>query len=486
MAALPHAEISGPSDLYVTGIECDSRRVSDGDLFVAIRGGEEQDRHQFVGDALSRGAIAAVVEENVDMAGNVTRISVRNSREALAALSARFYGNPADELRMVGVTGTNGKTTTAMLIQSILQGSGIPCGYLGTLGSLAGTTMEPMANTTPEASELHRQLRAMVSSGREAVALEVSSHALALGRVSGIEFSAAVFTNLTRDHLDFHGCEAAYLKAKEKLFHQLKDGSEPRAVINLDDRAGSALSGRLKASVVTFGRHQNADVRLTGEVRRGAKTVLSLATPAGDFDIATVLTGNFNCSNVMAAVGCGLALGIGPNDINRALAEFEGLPGRFERVDEGQQFDVIVDYAHTPAGLETILHTARELTEKRLICLFGCGGDRDTGKRPLMGRIAGELSDLVILTSDNPRSESPESIIEQIHAGMSDPERATVITDRREAIASAIASAHAGDVVVLAGKGDEDYQIFADEVVDFDDREVARECLTPGRRSEAG
>ena len=477
LEVLPDARISGEVGIEIRNIACDSRSVGTGSLFVAIRGGEERDRHEFVADAVARGAAAVIVEKPAVRTGSATVVEVGDSRQALAKLAARFYGEPSRQLCTVGVTGTNGKTTTTMLIRAILDRSGRSCGYLGTLGSLISDTMKPLANTTPEASDLHRELRAMVDAGRAAVALEVSSHALALGRVDGIRFDAAVFTNLTRDHLDFHGSEEAYFEAKKKLFDLLKPDSSPRAAVNLDDPWGQRLSRCLNGSALTFGSGKDADVRLMSAAGRRGRTSLSLLTPHGKIDLDTRLTGSFNCSNAMAAVACALALGVDADTIAGALARFEGVPGRFERIDEGQPFEVIVDFAHTPAGLETVLNTARELATGRLICLFGCGGDRDQGKRPQMGKIAGELADEVFLTSDNPRSEPPGRIIGDIAAGMSSPQKAHLLPDRKEAIGLALQAAGGGDVVVLAGKGSETRQVFADHAIDFDDRHVAREWL---------
>lgn len=477
LKVLPDARVTGEVGIEIGSIACDSRSVSPGGLFVAISGGEEMDRHEFVEDAVARGAAAVIVENPAVRTGSVTVVEVGDCRQALARLAARFYGEPSNQLCTVGVTGTNGKTTTAMLIRAIIERSGRSCGYLGTLGSLTAGNMKPMANTTPEASELHRELRAMVDAGRTAVALEVSSHALSLGRVDGIRFDAAVFTNLTRDHLDFHGSEEAYFEAKKKLFDRLKPHSSPRAAVNLDDICGQRLSKSLNGSALTFGKGEDADVRLLSAAGRRGRTSLSLLTPLGKIEVHTRLTGSFNCSNTMAAVACALALDVDADTIASALAGFEGVPGRFERIDEGQPFEVIVDYAHTPAGLKTVLDTARELTDGKLICLFGCGGDRDQGKRPQMGRIAGELADEVFLTSDNPRSEPPERIIDDIAAGMRGPERAQLLPDRREAIGSALQTAGNGDVVLLAGKGNETRQVFSDHEIDFDDRHVAREWL---------
>jgi UDP-N-acetylmuramyl-tripeptide synthetase len=476
-------EVGETENPEVSSIECDSRRVTDGSVFVAIRGGQERDRHQFVADAVARGAAAVVVEENDVPSGGAARIRVRNCRLALAELGAWVNGYPAAHLCTVGVTGTNGKTTTALLVRRILEAARISCGYVGTLGAQVGDDMEDLANTTPEASELHDLLRRMVDGGRDAVVLEVSSHALALERVAGIEFDAVIFTNLTRDHLDFHGSEAAYWEAKARVFERLHCCGTARAVVNLDDPVSSLLLERAAGRSITFGRHMEADVRLLEAIDTDSGTDIRLHTGSGDFEVSTRLTGEFNCSNVMAAVACAFGLGIGRKAVCLGLASLDNVPGRLEAVDEGQGFHVLVDYAHTPAGLETVLLAARKVTRERLICLFGCGGDRDVGKRPLMGRIASKLADVVMLTSDNPRSESPKNIIADITAGMKCRDALSHV-DRREAIFRVIELARAGDTVVIAGKGDESHQVFADRAVRFDDREVAREALH-GRLSRA-
>lgn len=477
LETLPVASVTGSIDVPVQAIECDSRRVVPGGMFVAIRGGQERDRHEFVPDALDRGATVVVVEDEMAR-GDATMVRVADCRAAVARLAARYHNRPADELLMVGVTGTNGKTTTALLIRTILESALGSCGYLGTLGAMNRGEWQPLANTTPEAPDLHRALRASVDSGARAVAMEVSSHALALKRVSGISFAAAVYTNLTRDHLDFHGSEEAYFEAKSRLFRQLRPGSEGRAVINLDDARAPELMEISGGRCTTYGETSSADVWPL-EISHGhGCTRMGLATPVGEIALTTRLTGSFNCSNIVAAVACGVSLGIDRQAIVDGISAVEQVPGRFERIDEGQSFDVIVDYAHTPAGMETVLATARELSRGKLICVFGCGGDRDTGKRPLMGEVAEKLADRVLVTSDNPRSESPQGIVAGILGGMRHPQHVRVLLDRRQAISDAIRVAQAGDTVVIAGKGDENYQILGDATIDFDDRQVARECLS--------
>jgi UDP-N-acetylmuramoyl-L-alanyl-D-glutamate--2,6-diaminopimelate ligase len=473
LAALaPGYQVEGPVDIQIDQITCDSRRTGPGGLFVAIRGGEEQDRHQFVPDAVSRGAAAVVVEEELP-SGRATRVRVDNCRRALALLAGAFYGRADRDLTKVGITGTKGKTTTAFLVQQMLAAAGRPCGYVGTLGCIIGGELDKeLRNTTPEAAELHRLFRAMREAGKSAVAMEVSSHALALERVGGVQFEVGVFTNFSRDHLNFHQTTEDYFAAKARLFAQ-----SDRAVINADDAAGQRLIASLETPVLGFGRSPAAQVRLIEHRHTAGGMVLRLRTPRGEEQVESRLTGGFNCHNILAAFACGLALELAPEAVARGIAALDQVPGRFERVDLGQDFAVIVDYAHSPASLETVLQTAREITRNRLICVFGCGGDRDRGKRPLMGGIAGRLADRVIITSDNPRSEAPEAIIAEIAAGLPDPGKAELIADRRQAIERALAAGRPGDVVVIAGKGHETVQLFADRAIEFDDRQVARQVL---------
>ena len=473
---VPVIQISGSVDMQIEKIECDSRRIGKGDLFVAIRGGQEEDRHQFVADALGRGAGAIVVEDEVEARG-ATRVLVEDCRQILAKLAARYYGYPSRDLQLVGITGTNGKTTTAFLLRQVLEKAGQSCGYLGTLGCIVGSELERLDNTTPEAVDLHRLLRAMVAAGKKAAVLEVSSHGLALERVSGISFKVAIFTNLTRDHLDFHRTEENYFNAKAKLVTGLEEANGGRAVVNVDDPVAARLLSRVRVPVVTYGRQPSAQVRLLDMEPEERGMRLKVQTPAGELQLDAQLTGTFNCYNILAALAAGIVLGIDPESICRGIEAVDPVPGRFEQVGSGQGFQVIVDYAHTPDGLETVLRTARELTRNRLICLFGCGGDRDRGKRPLMGRIAAELADLVYLTSDNPRSEDPEQIIDEIAAGAGDGCKPRIFAERREAIEEALGEASPGDVVIIAGKGHEPEQILADRVIPFDDRQVARQVL---------
>lgn len=474
--------VSGSLDRPVETVVSDSRLACPGAVFVAIRGGQEQDRHAFVEDAVARGAEAIIVEEARSEALGATCIVVNDTRRALARLSARIHGDPAKDLLCVGVTGTNGKSTTASIISRVLHSDAEPSAYLGTLGFQCGGQIEPIPNTTPEAGQLQALLARARDAGCRYMSMEVSSHGLSLDRVFGIDFAAAVFTNLTRDHLDFHGSEEAYLAAKARLFADLDPTAA--AVLNADDSRSRELQKLTQARVWTFGL-AGADVRLQSTEFEPHQTRLTMHTPNGEFKVKTALTGRFNCSNVVAAVTVGFALGLDPDAIRNGIAAVTHVPGRFERIEAGQPFQVIVDYAHTPAGLETVLQTSRELTTRQLVCVFGCGGDRDVGKRPMMGRIAEALADRIYLTSDNPRSEPPRQIIDQIAGGMQSTAAVVIEPDRSVAIAAAVQSAKAGDVVLLAGKGDEPYQILdGGRIIPFDDRQVAREALSKSPLNE--
>ena len=394
---------------------------------------------------------------------------VEDARRAMGVAADEFFERPTEELELAGVTGTNGKTTTAFLLYSILAAGGRRPGLLGTIESRVGGERRPALRTTPEAIDLQRSFREMIDGGDRSCALEATSHGSELGRLDRVRFSALVFTNLTQDHLDFHGTIERYFDAKRRLFTE----EHPPAAVNVGDPYGRRLAQELQGrdQLVTFGFADDAELRPEGLDLgpRGARFT------AGGLELETRLRGRFNVENVLGAVAAARLLGIEDDAIARGVRELRGVPGRFEAVDEGQPFAVLVDYAHTPDSLENVLRTARDLAQNRLICVFGCGGDRDRGKRPLMGRIASELADLAIVTSDNPRSEEPDAIIGEIVAGAAG--EIEVEPYRREAIARAIDAAQEGDVVVIAGKGHEQGQQFADRTVPFDDRDVAREAL---------
>ena len=408
---------------------------------------------------------------------------VPSARESLARLADAYYGRPSHELVLVGITGTNGKTTTSYLVEALLRARGLATGVIGTVQYVLGAERRPARQTTPDALELQGMLALMRERGIGGVAMEVSSHALALSRVDGVAFDVAVFTNLTQDHLDFHGTLAEYRRAKRRLFELLARSGKPRrtAVINGDDPSGQAMVEGLDVPVLTFGLREGAHVRAVDYASTLEGLRMTAETPAGRLVLTSALIGEHNVMNLLGAVATGLALGLEPAAIGVALATVGTVAGRFEQVSAGQPFLVVVDYAHTPDALERVLTTARKLTRGRLGVVFGCGGDRDRGKRPIMGEIAARLADRVWVTSDNPRSERPEAIIDEILVGVraagAEPGRYAVEPDRSRAIHDALHWADAGDTVVIAGKGHETYQIVGSDVLPFDDREVARRIL---------
>ena len=447
----------------ITGLAYDNRRVEPGTLFFCVVG--SRDGHEFAPSAVQRGAAALVVERTLDL--DVPQVVVGDSRAAMAPAAARFHGDPTDDLRVVGVTGTNGKTTTCFIVRSLLEAAGIRTGLLGTVTSVVAGEERETVRTTPEAIDLQATFRAMRDGGDQACAMEVSSHAMALHRADAIHWDVAVFTNLTQDHLDFHPTMEDYFLAKRRLF----EAGPGVKVINRDDPFGRRLADEFP-DAVTFGLDDVADLE-TG--------FAGSAFELGGTRLSTPLPGTFNVLNCLAAIAAVRALGVDEEAIAAALPEVGRVPGRFEPVDEGQGFAVLVDYAHTPDSLENVLRAARGLAAGgRVLVVFGCGGDRDRAKRPVMGRIAEDLADVPILTSDNPRSEDPEAILHEVLGGMS--ERAEAIVDRREAIGAAVERAQPGDVVVIAGKGHEQGQEFANgHKVPFDDVEVAREALRRAR-----
>jgi UDP-N-acetylmuramoyl-L-alanyl-D-glutamate--2,6-diaminopimelate ligase len=488
LEALTDKTVLGPIPATVSGVAYDSRTVKPGELFVAVPG-LRRDGRRYVDDALARGAAAVVLEGQDLLEGAATgRVLVPSSREALARLADAYYGHPSGELTVIGITGTNGKTTTSYLVDALLTSRGQRTGLIGTVQYRVGTEVIPAGHTTPEAVELQLLLRRMVDAGVTAVAMEVSSHALALSRVEGIDFDVAVFTNLTQDHLDFHVTMDAYRQAKRHLFTLLAAGlkSGRAAVVNADDPAGVGMVEGLPIRTITYGMRGPADVRPASWTSGAEGIRMSVRTPLDRLDIVSPLVGEHNVMNLLAAAAVGVALGISPEAIGRALSSVDSVPGRFERVEAGQPFLVIVDYAHTPDALERTLETAQKLRAPggRLAVVFGCGGDRDRGKRPLMGAIAARLADHVWITSDNPRSERPEAIIADIVAGIpaegsGDPalDLHETIPDRKLAIERALDWARAGDIVVIAGKGHETYQVVGSEVLPFDDRIQARAAL---------
>ena len=479
--------LHGLLDVDVGGVRCDSRQIKPGDLFVCIRG-FALDGHDFLPAAWAAGAVAALVEridlpESVQRGGTVVRVS--DSRKGLALAANRFYDHPSRRLTLVGVTGTNGKTTTTYLIESLLQRAGHQVGLVGTIAYRCEGIEMDAARTTPEASDLQELLARMVLLRADSAVMEVSSHALALHRVDGCEFDVAVFTNLTQDHLDFHGTMEAYQRAKLSLFEGLgadaTKSTEKAAVINLDDPAAPVFLRAARTRHYTYSLTKQADLAAT-EIRVTQDGVrCRLQTPWGGTPIRSSLLGRYNLSNVLAAAATGLHLGASLAEVAEGISELRHVPGRCERVEEGQEFGVMVDYAHTPDALGRVLEMARECCPSRLIVLFGCGGDRDRAKRPLMGEVALRLADFTVITSDNPRGEDPKRIIQGIEAGAKKvwgPGKGyVIISDRAMAIREALSLAQRGDMVVMAGKGHETYQILGDRTIPFDDRQVAREAL---------
>jgi UDP-N-acetylmuramoyl-L-alanyl-D-glutamate--2,6-diaminopimelate ligase len=448
-------------------------------MFVALRG-EKTDGHQFIGQAIDKGA-SVIVAEREQKDPRVTCLLVENTRTALADFSATFYGHPARKLKLAAVTGTNGKTTTTFLIKHICEKAGIRCGLLGTVQYEIGDRILPAIRTTPEALDVQELLAQIVSAGGRAAAMEVSSHALAQERTRGIEWDVAVFTNLTQDHLDFHLTMENYFEAKAKLFQDL--ASQPKkkkasAVVNIDDRYGEKLVGRLagKTPVVTYGLGMHADFRASNYRTEFAGTSYQLDAQGRSYLVRVPLIGRFNVANSMAALAAATVMGVGLRSAILSLARSPQVPGRLELVPAKRQFQIFVDYAHTDDALRNVLKTLRELKPRKLIVIFGCGGDRDRKKRPLMGRAADELADYAIITSDNPRKENPDAIISEVEKGFRSTHYEKIV-ERAAAIRHAVAMAQPRDLVLIAGKGHEKYQEFADHTVPFDDLQVARRAL---------
>ena len=457
---------NGAPEVEVSGLAYSSRSVKPGTLFFCVPG-FRADGHDFAPDAVARGAVALVCQRPLGL--GVPEVLVDDVRAAMGPAAARFYGDPTAELEVVGVTGTNGKTTTAFLVRHLLEADGRQTGLLGTVKRVVGGVEEEVERTTPEAIDLQGTFRAMLDGGDRACAMEVSSHALELGRVAGIRFACRIFTNLTQDHLDFHETMEAYFAAKRRLF-----GEGGLSVVNVDDEYGRRIAAETEC--VTYAVEREADYRARDVEFDLMGSRFRCETPDGELQLQSPLPGLFNVQNVLGAVAAARSLGVPGEAIAAALPSFGRVPGRFEPVDEGQDFGVLVDYAHTPEALENVLQAAREVTRGRLHVVFGAGGDRDRGKRPLMGEAARRLADRVVVTSDNPRSEQPEAIVDAIMEGAgAEAERET---DRRRAIALAIDTAEPGDVVVIAGKGHEQGQEFENGRKEpFDDCSVAREAL---------
>jgi UDP-N-acetylmuramoyl-L-alanyl-D-glutamate--2,6-diaminopimelate ligase len=466
-------------DLEISELAYDSRLVKPRTLFFAIRG-EKTDGNTYVSDAVGRGAVAIISEQENPGAlpAEFPWIQVADTRKALAICAANFYMRPAEVLKLIGVTGTNGKTTTSFLVDSILRAAGCEVGLLGTIGYRLVRERFPAPNTTPESLDLQKYLAEIVRAGGTHAVLEASSHALAMNRLWGCPFAVAVFTNLTRDHLDYHKTFEEYFAAKRRLFEGTGAAAPATGVINRDDEYGQTLSG-LASRTLTYGLEPGADIttRKPGYSISGIEFVAE--TPAGKIEIRSKLVGRPNVYNILAAIGAGVALDLPKEVIASGIAQLSAVPGRFERIDMGQPFLVVVDYAHTDDALRNLLTTAKEMNpDGRILTLFGCGGDRDRTKRPLMGEAAGRASDIVVLTSDNPRSEDPLLIINDVIVGVQRSKaKLFVEPDRQKAIEVVLDEARSGDIGLLAGKGHETYQVLRDRTIEFDDREVARGAL---------
>ena len=484
--------VDGDPGLEIHGLYYDSRQVAPGGLFFALKGVADDGR-RFIDSAVRAGAVAIVAEEGSSVPAGITLVIVADARSAMARMATRFYGTPTAGVPLVGITGTNGKTTTTYLVEAIFEEAGIPAAVLGTVGYRFRELIIPAPHTTPESVELQKTLRELLAAGARGIVMEVSSHALEQKRVDGCCFDVAVFTNLTRDHLDYHHTMDAYLASKTRLFSELlapdSIKTSRRAAVNRDDPAGAAVAAASSAPVLGYGLGEGADVTAS-DVRFSVEGISgNLVTPAGRIPFRSPLLGRFNLYNILAAVASGCALDLPLEAIQRGIEGHKQVPGRLERVENDRGITLLVDYAHTGDALENVLRTLRELATARIITLFGCGGDRDRGKRPIMGRIAVELSDLAIVTSDNPRTEEPEAIMAQIREGIEplavreyrpdelpagfDRQGFVMCENRRDAIRLAVRAARPGDIVLLAGKGHEDYQIIGTEKHHFDDREEA-------------
>jgi UDP-N-acetylmuramoyl-L-alanyl-D-glutamate--2,6-diaminopimelate ligase len=475
LESLPSKKIFGETDFDIKKIEYDSRKINPGDLFVAIPGFKE-DGHQYIHLALENGAFGVVAQKEGDYKPKV-KVIVPDTREALALLSCKFFDSPSEKLKVVGVTGTNGKTTITYLVKSILEKDGEKVGLIGTIAYFIGEEKLAATNTTPESLDLQKMFHQMQKNRTDSVVMEVSSHALVLKRVMGVDFDVAVFTNLNREHLDFHKTLSAYKESKGFLFEMLSE-NKSCAVINIDDPNWRYFYDKAKTNRLTYSlSDQRADFYAKSFSSDWEGSQIDLVTPNGGVKIDLKLLGESNIYNALACAAVGVALKVNLETIKSGLESVEGIPGRMEKVQGEQDFNILIDYAHTPYALERLLKTVRRLTQGDLLVVFGCGGDRDQGKRPQMGRVASLLADRIFLTEDNPRSEDPKEIIDQIMEGVENKEKVEIIIDRKEGIEKALKSAKRGDSLVLAGKGHEDYQIKKERKIHFSDKETVLELL---------
>jgi len=483
LLSLKQSKVIGDDSVEVTGITYDSRDAADGHVFVAIPG-FKADGSTFAAQAVDRGAKAVVLEKDIKLPTEAVKVIVPNARIALAELSSAFYGHPSRHLKMIGITGTNGKTTTSFLIEAILRKAGHKVGVIGTVEARINGKGVPVKLTTPESSELQELLSRMLKEGVTHVVMEVSSHSLELHRVHGVEFDVAIYTNLTHDHLDFHGNMQNYLRAKLKLFEKLGKGvkKDVTAIINVDDPYGKKIMTYVDGNILTYGAVNNANLNASNIETSINTMTFELQSFDSKFNVSTNLIGIPNAYNIMAALLCGKVFGLTYEQMKGAVEDLKYIPGRFERIDAGQKFPVIVDFAHSPDSLMKLLETVRPLTKGKLILVFGCPGERDRAKRPVMGDIAIKMADFTFITTDDPHGESPERIIAEIEAGVvgaggESGNNYRKMEDRRSSIEQAINMAQPGDLVVIAGRGHERFQDYKGAKVQIDDREVAREVL---------
>lgn len=459
-------------DREIRELSNNTAALSKGSLFFCIEG-IKTDGHLFANRAIEGGAIALVISKDINITGDVTIIRVADTRKAMAQVSSNFYGNPSDNMNMIGITGTNGKTTSSYMLRAILKGFGKKTGLMGTIYNIFDKEIEEAQRTTPESMDLQKMLSKMKDMGVEECVMEVSSHSLELNRVYGIKFKTGIFTNLTQDHLDFHINMENYFRAKMKLFENCET-----AVINIDDEYGRRICDELSCNIITYGIEKKGDVFAENIIITGEGTSFNLNYKNEMYPIRLHLPGKFNVYNALGCAAAAITLGVPLAAIKVGLEELEKVPGRSEKINSKRGFTIVIDYAHSPDGIINILKTAREYTSKRLITLFGCGGDRDKGKRPLMGEAAGRLSDFCIVTSDNPRTENPMTIINDILPGINETKcNYVIIEDRKKAIEHALNMGQTGDVIVIAGKGHETYQVLKNETIHFDEREIVHELL---------
>ncbi|RMF95056.1 MAG: UDP-N-acetylmuramoyl-L-alanyl-D-glutamate--2,6-diaminopimelate ligase [Candidatus Schekmanbacteria bacterium] len=486
------SSLSEIESVMVSGITADSREVEEGFLFVAIKG-FKRDGHDYIKDAIDKGVSAVLVDTafdetsiGADILKKITLLKSKDTRESFGIIASNYFGNPSKELKLIGITGTNGKTTTSYILNSILEKAGIVSGMIGTILYKIGDEEFPSSLTTPDAFTLNRFLRRMVDSGVTHTIMEVSSHSIRLKRIAGCSFSLGIFTNLSPEHLDFHKTIEEYYECKKSFFNYLNANDEAKAIVNIDDKWGRKIAKEFKEKVVTYSFDKpEANFKILSSKLSKSGIEGSICTGKGVVNFSSNLIGSFNFSNILAATAAAVELGISPDIIERGIESLDIVPGRFQRIEGNVDFDIIVDYAHTPDALEKLLTEAKKMCKKDLIVVFGCGGNRDTEKRPLMGKIASRIGTKIIITSDNPRNENPMDIINDILKGIDRNRRNNieVVEDRREAIRYAIEKADAGDTIVIAGKGHEDYQIVGEKIIHLDDKEEVLKAIEGIRKN---